>query len=286
MIAFVLSGGGSRGALQVGALHALLEAGIQPDMLIGTSVGAVNASFIAAEPNVAGIEKLEAMWLQLNDATVFPGNKGAALLRFIRGKPSLYPNDEMHTHLMHYLEHKHFSELSLPCYAVAVDVDSGEIVVFGDKKEDTLEDGLMSTMALAPAHPPWLVGERRFIDGCFGAILPVRQAIERGATQIIALNLRKLLLSGEQVQSAFEMMTQTTDLLVRQQVKNDLAYASQHADVTVIDLYSDLNVPIDDFSCTEERIVKGREITTAILTEPKVAARLGGETNKAHSLVP
>lgn len=54
MIAFVLSGGGSRGALQVGALQVLLEAGVRPDLLVGASAGVVNAAYLAADPTPAG----------------------------------------------------------------------------------------------------------------------------------------------------------------------------------------------------------------------------------------
>ena len=274
MLAFVLSGGGSRGALQVGALKALVEAGIRPDMVVGTSIGSVNGAFFAADPTLAGIEKLEAIWHQLEDAVIFPGSKGVALLRFIRGRSSLYPNDEVQEILQETLPCSRFDELSIPCYAVAIDIDSGEIVAFGDKKGDQLEDGLMSSMALVPAHPPWEVGERRFIDGGFGAVLPVRQAIERGATQIIALHLRTPLMPREDVQSAFEVMTQAADLLARQQTEADLVYAAEHADLITIDLYSDARTPLDDFSHTVPRLAKGEVIMKEVLADKSMMARI------------
>jgi len=277
MLAFVLSGGGSRGALQVGALKVLIEAGIRPDMVVGTSIGSVNATFLAADPTIAGIEKLEAIWHELENTVIFPGGKGVALLRFIRGRPSLYLNDRVHEILMQHLPSSRFEELALPCYAIAIDLDSGEIVGFGDQQEDLLEDGLMSSMALVPAYPPWRVGERRFIDGGFGAVLPVRQAIERGATQIIALHLRTPLLPSESVQSAFEVMTQAADLLARQQTATDIAYAMDQVELFTIDLYSDAHIPLDDFSRTISRIAKGQEVAMSALANNKAIAQLRSE---------
>ena len=60
--AFVFAGGGSLGAVQVGMLHALLEAGLRPDFVVGSSVGAVNAAYFAGAPDLEGVERLSALW--------------------------------------------------------------------------------------------------------------------------------------------------------------------------------------------------------------------------------
>src|ERR1700756_1993780 len=71
-VAFVLSGGGSLGALQVGMLQALFDAGVRPDLLVGTSVGAVNAAWVGAWPDPAGMRKLAEVWRGLKRDDVFP----------------------------------------------------------------------------------------------------------------------------------------------------------------------------------------------------------------------
>src|SRR4030088_63711 len=71
-VAFVLSGGGSLGAIQVGMMKALVEAGIRPDMLIGTSVGAINAAWAGGWPDGQGIDKLAQIWKGLRRDDVFP----------------------------------------------------------------------------------------------------------------------------------------------------------------------------------------------------------------------
>ena len=70
--AFVLSGGSSLGAIQVGMIQALMEAGIKPDFLLGTSVGAINATWLATQPDVQGAHKLAEIWSGLRRQDVFP----------------------------------------------------------------------------------------------------------------------------------------------------------------------------------------------------------------------
>src|SRR5690606_40106493 len=71
-IAFVLAGGGSLGAVQVGMLEALVNAGLMPSLIIGSSVGALNAAYFAASPDIAGVEQLTQIWCSLRRADIFP----------------------------------------------------------------------------------------------------------------------------------------------------------------------------------------------------------------------
>ena len=73
--AFVLAGGGNQAVCQVGMLQALFERGIVPDVLVGTSAGACNASVIASMPNLAGVERLVETWASLRGEEVFPGGR-------------------------------------------------------------------------------------------------------------------------------------------------------------------------------------------------------------------
>lgn len=267
MLTFVLGGGGSRGAFQVGALEVLAEADIKPEMVVGTSIGALNAAFFASDPTPSGFERLREIWLHISKKDIYPGTGGSALFHLLQGQPSLFKNDNLHALLQHYLPFEHFSDLMLPCFAIATDLDTGEIVAFGDRESDRLIDGLMSSSALVPAHPPWTVGERRFIDGGFGAVLPVRQAVARGATRIIALDLPGAAPARTQVQRALEISARTNEIMMRQQANVDLEVAAERADVTVINLESQAGISTADFSQTPERIEQGREIMRAVLAD-------------------
>jgi NTE family protein len=90
MIAFVLSGGGSRGAFEVGALKALISKGIQPDLLVGSSAGAVNATGVALDPTLNGVERLESLWLSMDEGDFYSRNPLLSALRLVLKRPSLH----------------------------------------------------------------------------------------------------------------------------------------------------------------------------------------------------
>ena len=151
MLSFVLSGGGSRGALQVGALQALLEEGIRPDMIIGTSIGAINSVWFAADPTLQGVESLKKLYATIMVDDFFPGGNKFAALNLMLQMPHLFANDRFRQLLEDSLPVKTFGELALPCYVVATDMDSGENRVFGDNPDDRIIDGIMSSTAMTPS---------------------------------------------------------------------------------------------------------------------------------------
>src|SRR5690349_14933367 len=72
-LAFVLGGGGILGAHEVGMLQALAEHEIRPDVVVGTSIGAVNGAFFAADPTLEGVERLGRLWDDANNRELFGG---------------------------------------------------------------------------------------------------------------------------------------------------------------------------------------------------------------------
>ena len=238
MLSFVLSGGGSRGALQVGALQALLEEGIRPDMIIGTSIGAINSVWFAADPTLQGVESLKKLYATIMVDDFFPGGNKFAALNLMLQMPHLFANDRFRQLLEDSLPVKTFGELALPCYVVATDMDSGENRVFGDNPDDRIIDGIMSSTAMTPLHPSWEVDGHVYADGGLGAMLPVREAVERGATEIIGLNLAAQLQSAEERRSAVDTLTHVIDLLLHSQVRSQVEAVRRidHVSVDVIDL--------------------------------------------------
>ncbi len=94
-VAFVLGGGGHLGACQVGMLRALVEAGIEPQRILGTSVGAVNGAIVAADPSVATIERLSGQWGDLEKAGVFSGSFIGRLGTLARSRTHAHAPDEL-----------------------------------------------------------------------------------------------------------------------------------------------------------------------------------------------
>jgi len=90
--AFVFAGGGSFGAIQVGMLHSLIAHGISADMVVGSSVGALNGAFYAGDPTLSGVEKLGDIWRSLTRQDVFPMS-WRTLLSFLWRRDFLISHD-------------------------------------------------------------------------------------------------------------------------------------------------------------------------------------------------
>src|SRR5947209_1478571 len=122
-IAFVLSGGASLGAIQAGMLRALYERGIKPDVIVGTSAGAMNGAFIASRPQtVATADALAAVWRDLRRGQVFPVNPLTGLLGFLGMRDHLVPAYGLRKLIARHIEHEALQDLPIPLHVVAVDV--------------------------------------------------------------------------------------------------------------------------------------------------------------------
>lgn len=191
MIAIVLSGGGSRGSMQVGALRALLERGVQPALVVGTSVGGINAAALAADPTLTNIDRMERLWRQTRRSDIYPGSRVQIAWRVATGKGSLYSNEGLKRHLQRHVTYaaETFAELKLACYIVATNLDSGMMRVLGERPDDRVLDALMATTALPPLHPPYALDDGEYVDGATTALLPIEVAIKHGAREVYALHI-------------------------------------------------------------------------------------------------
>src|SRR5205807_7763466 len=127
--AFVLSGGGNHGSAQVGMLRALLERGIVPDVVIGTSAGALNGSGVAADPSLRGVEHLATVWSALRTEHIFPGGRFGRAWSLLSGGDHLYSNAGLAALIDQMAPAQKFSELVVPLRVVACDLATAEEAV-------------------------------------------------------------------------------------------------------------------------------------------------------------
>jgi hypothetical protein len=124
-VAFVLSGGASLGAIQVGMLRALYERDIRPDLIVGTSPGALNGAYIASRPQASRTaDTLALIWRELCRSQVFPVNPLTGLLGFLR-PDHLVPESGLRRLIERHVEYRELEELPIPLHVVAVDVVTG-----------------------------------------------------------------------------------------------------------------------------------------------------------------
>ena len=192
-LAFVLAGGGARGALQAGALRALYEAGYRPDLVTGTSIGAINAAILARRGfTPAALDALESAWRHAAHANLTPNNYVGLTLRALLGRGTSATEENIRAFLIAQgiTCELTFGELSgVPIRIVAADLRSGQTVIYGANSEEHLLEAVLASAAIPPWVEPLKTSERLLLDGGAVSNLPIEPALRAGATEIIALDL-------------------------------------------------------------------------------------------------
>jgi NTE family protein len=184
--AFVLSGGGNQGVSQVGMLRALLERGIVPDVVIGTSAGALNGAAVAYAPNLTGVAQLAAVWEQLQADHVFPGGRIHRAWNIVRRGTHLFGNEGLAALIHHSTPARSFSDLEIPLRVIATDLDTGEEVVLA---RGPLKPALLASAALPGVFPIVVHGGRRLVDGGVVNNVPLWHALSGPVDRIFVLNV-------------------------------------------------------------------------------------------------
>jgi NTE family protein len=195
-LAFVLSGGGARGAFQAGALRALFENNIHPEILVGTSIGAMNAAFLAVHGfNSSSIDLLIRTWLDSAKKEILPTNINWLALRTILKTPDFRCYKKVQTFLESNgigpdLRFRDIREVQL--YLVAVDLYTGQLVLYGQDPNQSVLEGVLASSALPPFFPLFERDGKLLMDGGMVSNLPVEAAVSEGATEILALDVTDL----------------------------------------------------------------------------------------------
>jgi NTE family protein len=161
-VAFVFEGGGSLAATQIGMLRALTEDRPRPELVIGTSAGAINAVAFAADPTAAGLTELETLWLSLHRIDL-------ATLR------ALFED--------HFADRR-LEDVPVPAHVVTTDLASGAAHVIS---AGPVVEALLASVAIPGLFPPVTIDGRQLVDGALAASTPVGQAVDLGATDIYVL---------------------------------------------------------------------------------------------------
>jgi NTE family protein len=183
-VAFVLPGGASYGAAQVGMLRALLEAGIQPDFVIGTSAGALNAVGLAADPTMSGVAALDAAWRDARRSKIFRLSPVSLTYGLLGRRNYLINPRGLREWIGQHLDLQRLEETQLPAHVVTTDVDTGESVVLS---QGPVVEALLASCAIPAVFPPVEIGGRLLMDGGIAADTPVSEAQALGATVMFVL---------------------------------------------------------------------------------------------------
>jgi NTE family protein len=188
-VAFVLGGGGVLGAHEVGMLRALAEAGIRPDLVVGTSVGALNGVFLAAHPDPAtAVAELAAVWRGGVAAEAFGGSLFGRVRTLARSGTHLHDNGPLRQ-LLEDLPVERIEELALPFQCVAASIERAAAHWFRD---GPIVPAVLASAAVPGLLPPVRIGDEHFLDGGLVHSIPIGRALELGARTVYVLHVGRI----------------------------------------------------------------------------------------------
>lgn len=187
--AFVLGGGGILGTTQVGMLRALAEHGIRPDLVLGTSIGALNGAFVAADPSAEGVERLGEAWHAVQRSGIFLDNPVRQAARVARYRTHLLSNAPLRQVIERHLPVADFADLELPFQCVAACIEDASGRWFED---GPIAPAVVASCAVPGLFPPVEIDGRHYLDGGLVHSIPVGRALTLGATRIYVLQVGRV----------------------------------------------------------------------------------------------
>jgi NTE family protein len=184
--AFVLGGGGNLGAIQVGMLRALIHRGIEPDLIVGCSVGALNAAAIAGDPTPDGVGHLADTWLGLKPDDIFPTGRLTGPWMLVRRALALCGNDKLRGLIERSVPFTHFDGAKVPVEVVATSLKTGRERWFST---GPILEPILASAALPAVLPPVEIDGEMYIDGAVVDNVPISRALHHGAERIYVLHV-------------------------------------------------------------------------------------------------
>jgi NTE family protein len=258
-IAFVLSGGGSLGAVQVGMLQALAERDVHPDLLIGTSVGAINAAYVAGHgTGTDALDRLAEIWRGLRRQDVFPVDPLRHVLALAGTRPSLCSNRGLQRLLEAHLTYRNLEDAPLPVHIVTTNLLSGEEVLLstGDSARAVLASTAIPGIFPAVDHMSCTL-----VDGGISDNAALTQAVALGADEIYILPAGFACALERPPRTALGTALQALTLLIEQRLVIDVAQFAGPGAINVLPPLCPVAVSATDFSHGAELIERARKAT-------------------------
>ena len=255
--AFVFAGGGSFGAVQVGMLHALVEYGVQPDFVVGASVGAINGAYFAGDPTLAGVARLEQLWCGLKRGTIFPMTFSRIAGLFSRS-PSLVDSGGLRELIARHLPYRLLEQAALPLHVVATSQLQGKSVCLSS---GPAVDAILASCAIPAIFPPVRLEGEYLIDGAVASNTPVTAAVALGASRLIVLPTGYACALTEPPATAIASALHALNMVIAHQLVQDLELMADRAEVLTVPPLCPLTASAYDFSRAHELIERARQNT-------------------------
>lgn len=262
-VAFVLSGGASLGAIQVGMLRALYERDIVPDLIVGTSAGALNGAFVASRPQtVQTADALGDVWSGLRRGQVFPLNPLTGLLGFLGARDHLVGASGLRRLADRHLQADRLEALPIPLHVVAVDGLTGEELRLS---HGDLGDAILASSAIPGVLPPVAWEDRVLIDGGVANNTPISHALDLGADRVYVLPTGHACALTEPPRGALAMALHAISLLTQRRLIEDVERHRDSGALVVLPPPCPLTTQPIDFDHADELITRALHDARAFL---------------------
>jgi NTE family protein len=261
-VAFVLSGGGNLGAIQVGMLRALTEHEIRPDVVFGASVGALNGAAYAQDPSLPGVARIEELWRSIDGRDVMPSGWLPGAVALARRGESLHGNEGLRSIIEGVLSASSFEELQVPFQCVATDVGAAREHWF---HEGPLLEPILASAALPAVYPAVEIDGVRYLDGAILNDVPVSRAVELGARTVYVLHCGSFDRPRPDPKRPLDVVVQAYWIARHHRFKRDLASLPAGVDAVVLPTGQPPLMRFNDFTRSAELIAAAHRASSEFL---------------------
>ncbi len=268
--AFVLGGGGLLGAVEVGMLRALLEAGVQPDLILGTSVGALNGALVAADPGPGVIERLVDLWHSaVSTGDVYGDGAVRQVRRAVRTGTHLHSSEPLRDRLAQELGDLSFAELAVPFQCCAASIERAAEHWFTTGR---VVEAVMASAAVPGLLSPAEVDGEHYLDGGIVNSVPVGRAVECGALRIFVLQVGRVDRPLKPPRRPWEVARVSFEIARRHRFHREMASLPAHVTAHVLptgggSARDDSLLAYRDFRAVTRRIEEAYVASSAYLRE-------------------
>lgn len=260
--AFVLAGGGSRGAVQVGMLAELVARGIRADRVYGASVGAVNGAAYCGDPTAEGIKRLETVWRGLTGADVFPRGRVHGPWTFLQHRPSVHANGGLRRIVEDGVSFERLEEAEIPLEIVTTSLTDGQERWI---TRGSVVEAVMASAAIPAIFPPVVIEGDVLVDGGVVDNVPISRPLAAGAGRVYVLLCGPLHFRPRTPQRPVEAVLTAFFVAIHARFARELAQLPPGVEVVVFSGGGDPSADYRDFSASGELIDAGRAEVASVL---------------------
>lgn len=257
--AFVLAGGGSLGAVEVGMLSALLEWNETPAFLVGTSAGAINAAYFAGNPTSGGVQELQQLWCSVRRREVMPIQLRSVVTGLFGSRGYLVESQGLRSLLERHLRYARLEAATMPVHIVASDITSGREVVLSS---GSVVDAVLASTAIPGIFPPVKIGPYMLVDGGVANNAPISVAVALGAKRVIVLPTGYTCAPRQVPRGAVGRAMHAVAKLVAGQLTRDAEHwLGSHIELRIVPSLCPLATSPYDYSAAQSLILRAQEST-------------------------